>query len=106
MTTVTVILRLAASAVTASSWVPLPSTRTTHSRLCPGSRRSPSPKAAAMTAGMSSVTEAVSHLPFACGSRGFPLPFGLPGCAFLFSLLFCAGVLMMSCGARGTGAAS
>ena len=29
---------------------------------------------AAMTAGMSSVTEAVSHLPCACGSRGFPFP--------------------------------
>ena len=38
-----------------------------------------------MTAGMSSVTEAVSHLPRACGSRGLPFPFvfDLPACAFL-----------------------
>ena len=48
-----------------------------------------------MTAGMSSVTEAVSHLPRACGSRGFPLPLGSLACA-LFFLRFCAGVLMMS----------
>ena len=58
-----------------------------------------------MTAGMSLVTEAVSHLPFACGSRGFPLPSGFAACAFFF-LLFCAGVLMMSYGVRGTGTAS
>ncbi len=43
--------------------------------------------------------------PRACGSRGFPLPFGWPACA-LFFLLFCAGVLMTSPGVRGTGAAS
>ena len=59
-----------------------------------------------MTAGMSSVTEAVSHLPRACGSRGLPFPFGFDAaCAFFFRL-FCAGVLMMSSGVRGTGAAS
>ena len=60
-----------------------------------------------MTAGMSSVTEEVSHLPRACGSRGLPFPFvfGLPACAFFFFLFF-AGVLMMSSGVRGTGAAS
>ena len=57
-----------------------------------------------MTAGMSSVTEAVSHLPGACGSRGFPLPFAF-ACAF-FSRCFCAGVLMTSSGVRGTGTAS
>ena len=74
MQIVTVMPRLAASAVTASIWVLFPSMRTTHSRLWPGSRRSASSNAAAMTAGMSSVTEAVSHLPFACGSRGFSLP--------------------------------
>ncbi len=55
-----------------------------------------------MTAGMSSVTDAVSHLPRACGSRGFPRPLAFPACAFFF----CAGVLMMSSGVRGTGAAS
>ena len=44
-----------------------------------------------MTAGMSSVTEAVSHLPLACGSRGFALPFGFAACAFFFRR-FCAGV--------------
>jgi len=58
-----------------------------------------------MTAGMSSVTEAVSHLPLACGSRRFALPFGAVACAFFFRR-FCAGVPMTSCGARGTGAAS
>ena len=105
MTIVTVMPRLAASAVTASIWVLLPSMRTAHSRLCCGSRRSASSKAAAMTAGMSSVTEAVSHLPRACGSRGFALPFGFAACAFFF-LRFCAGVLMTSSGVRGTGAAS
>ena len=83
MTTVTVMPRLAASAVTASIWVLFPSIRTAHSRWCCGSRRSASSNAAAMTAGMSSVTEAVSHLPRACGSRGFPFPFGLPGLRFL-----------------------
>ena len=101
----TVTPRAAASVVTASIWVLLPSTRTTQSRLRPESRRSASPNAAAMTAGMSSVTEAVSHLPCACGSRGFPFPIGLAACAFFFRR-FCAGVLMMSCGARGTGTAS
>ena len=59
-----------------------------------------------MTAGMSSVTEAVSHLPFACGSRGFPFPFAVPAWAFFFFFLFCAGVLMMSPGVRVTGTAS
>ena len=54
---------------------------------------------------MSSVTNAVSHLPRACGSRGFPRPLAFPACAFFF-LLFCAGVLMISPGVRGTGAAS
>ena len=58
-----------------------------------------------MTAGMSSVTEAVSHLPLACGSRGFPFPVASGACAFFF-LLFCAAVLMMSSGVRGTGTAS
>ncbi len=101
MTTVTVMPRLAASVVTVSICVLFPSTRTTHSRLCCRSRRSASSKAAAMTAGMSSVTEAVSHFPRACGSRGFCLP----ACAWFF-LLFCAGVLMTSPGVRGTGAAS
>ena len=57
-----------------------------------------------MTAGMSLVTEAASHLPLACGSLRFPLPSGLPACAFF--LRFRAGVLMMSSGVRGTGAAS
>ena len=57
-----------------------------------------------MTAGMSSVTDAVSHLPLACGSHGFPLPFALPACAFLF-FRFCDGLLMTSPGARGTGTA-
>jgi hypothetical protein len=52
ITIVTVTPRLAASAVTASIWVLLPSTRTARSRLRPGSRRSASSKAAAMTAGM------------------------------------------------------
>ena len=37
--------------------------------------------------------------------RGFPLPFGVLACAFFFRR-FCAGVLMMSSGVRGTGAAS
>ena len=87
MTIVTVTPRAAASAVTASICVLLPSTRTTHSRLCCGSRRSASSKAAAMTAGISSVTEAVSHLPLACGS----LAFGFAACAF--SRSFCAGEL-------------
>ncbi len=105
MTIVTVTPRAAASAVTASIWVLLPSTSTAHSLLWPGSRRSASSKAAAMTAGMASVTEAVSHLPRACGSRGFPVSLGLLACA-LFFLRFCAGVLMMSPGVRGTGAAS
>ena len=70
-TTVTVMPRLAASVVTVSICVLFLSTRTPHSRLCCRSRRSASSKAAAMTAGMSSVTEAVSHFPRACGSRGF-----------------------------------
>jgi hypothetical protein len=78
MPIVTVTPRRSASAVTASIWVLFPSIRTGHSRPCCGSRRSASSKAAAMTAGMSSVTEAVSHLPRACGPRGFCLPFGLP----------------------------
>ena len=82
MMIVTVMPRLAASAVTASIWVLLPSMRTTQSRLRCGSRRPASSKAAAMTAGMSSVTEAVSHLPLACGSRGFPLPPGFAARAF------------------------
>ena len=109
MTIVTVMPRRPASALTASIWVLLPSMRTARSRLCCGSRRSASSKAAAMTAGMSSVTEAVSHLPRACGSRGLPFPFvfDLLACAFFFFFfLFCAGVLMMSSGVRGTGAAS
>ena len=104
MQTVTMMPRRAASSVTASIWVLLPSMRTTQSRLRPGSRRSASSKAAAMTAGMSSVTEAVSHLPFACGSRGFPFPFAVPAWAFFF--LFCAAVPMMSPGVRVTGTAS
>ena len=58
-----------------------------------------------MTAGMSSVTEAVSHLPRACGSRGFCFPFSFLACVFFFRL-FCAGVLMTSSGVRGAGAAS
>lgn len=66
MTMVTVTPRRAASAVTASIWVLFPSIRTAHSRLWPGSRRSASSNAAEM----SSVTEAASHLPRACGSRG------------------------------------
>ena len=105
MTIVTVTPWAAASAMTASICVLLPSTMTTHSRLCCGSRRSASSKAAAMTAGMSSVTEAVSHLPPACGSRGFCLPFSFAACALL-TRRFCAGVLMTSCGVRGTGTAS
>ena len=76
MMIVTVTPRRAASAVTASIWVLLPWIRTAHSRWRAGSRRSASPKAAAMTAGMSSVTEAVSHLPRACGSLGFCFFFG------------------------------
>ncbi len=101
--------RRAASAATASICVLLPSMRTVHSRLCCGSRRSASSNAEAMTAGMSSVTDAVSHLPRACGSRGFPRPLAFPACAFFFFfflLLYCAGVLMISSGVRGTGAAS
>ena len=90
MLIVTVTPRAAASAVTASIWVLLPSTRTTQSRLQPGSRRSASPNAVLMTAGMSSVTEAVSHLPCACGSRGFPFAIGLAAWAFFFRR-FCAG---------------
>jgi hypothetical protein len=86
-------------------WVLFPSIRTARSRRRPGSRRSASSKAAAMTAGMSSVTEAVSHLFRACGSRGFPSFPRLPACAF-FSFLFCAGELMISSGVRVTGAAS
>ena len=91
--TVTVTLRRAASAVIASIWVRLPSTRASQVRRWPGSRRSASPKAAAMTAGMSSVTEAVSHFPAACGPRMRSLS-ALPGGA------------MMSSGVRGTGTAS
>ena len=56
-----------------------------------------------MTAGMSSVTEAVSHLPPACGSRGFPLPFGR-GLRFLLLLL--RGALMTSSGVARDRAAS
>jgi hypothetical protein len=41
----------------------------------------------------------------ACGSRGFSLVFAFAACAVFF-LLFCAGVLMISSGVRGTGAAS
>jgi hypothetical protein len=44
--------------------------------LVSGSRRSASSNAAAMTAWMSSVTEAVRHLPRASGSRGFWFFFG------------------------------
>lgn len=54
---------------------------------------------------MSSVTDAVSHLFRACGSRGFPLFRGFAACAFFF-LRFCAGVLITSSGLRGTGTAS
>ena len=104
MMIVTLAPRRAASAVTASICVLLPSTRTARFRWCCGSRRSASPKAAAITAGMSLVTEAVSHLPLACGSRRFSFPF--LSCAFFFLLLFCAGVLMTSSGVRGTGTAS
>ena len=46
--------------------------------------------------GMSPVTEAVSHFPFACGSRRFP--FAFLSCAFFF--LFFPGAVMMSSGAR------
>jgi hypothetical protein len=53
---------------------------------------------------MSSVTDAVSHLPRACDSRGFPF-FGAVAWTFLFRRC-CAGVLMTSSGVRGTGAAS
>jgi hypothetical protein len=49
------------------------------------------------------VTEAVSHLLRACGSRGFPFGLGFPARAFFF-LRFCAGVLIMSSGVHGTGA--
>ena len=51
MMIVTVTPRAAASAVTASIWVLLPSMRTTHSRSWPGSRRPASSKAHAITAG-------------------------------------------------------
>ena len=57
----TVTCRRFASAVMASSWVALPSTRATQVRWWPGSRRPASSNPAAMTAVMSSVTEAVSH---------------------------------------------
>jgi hypothetical protein len=58
-----------------------------------------------MTAGMSSVTEAASHLFRACGSRGFGFFVGSAACCFFF-LRVGTGVLMMSSGARGTGTAS
>ena len=87
MMMVTVTPRLAASAVTASICVLLPSIRAAQVRRCRGSRRSASSNAAAMTAGMSSVTEAVSHLPLACGSRGFPFPLAFAARVFFFSLL-------------------
>ncbi len=91
---VTVTPRRAASALIASIWVLLPSTRAIQVRSCSGSRRSASSKASAMTAGMSSVTDAVSH---------FPLAFGLSARAAGLSL---PGGVMMSCGARGTGTQS
>ena len=103
MTTVTVMPRLAASVVTVSICVLFPSTRTTHSRLCCRSRRSASSKAAAMTAGMSSVTEAVSHFPRACGSRGFCLPFGLPGLRLVLPSLLRGGADDVPGGARDRG---
>jgi hypothetical protein len=92
MMMVTVTPRRAASAVTASIWVLLPSARAIHSRLRSGSRRSASSKAAVMTAGMSLVTEAVSHFPLACGSRR-PFPLSVPACFF-----FPGGVMMQGSG--------
>src|ERR1700745_1767710 len=51
------------------------------------------------TAGMSSVTDAVSHLRVACGSRGFPfLPDAVARALFF---RFRAGLLMTSSGVRG-----
>ncbi len=91
---VTVTLRLAASALMASIWALLPSARATQVRLCCGSRRSASSNASPMTAAMSSVTEAVSHLPAAFG----------PGSLFFFLSL--PGAAMTSAGVRGTGVQS
>ena len=48
---------------------------------------------------------AVSHLPLACGSRGFCLPFGLAGLRFLLLALLRRGADDVS-RVRGTGAAS
>ncbi len=90
---VTVMPRRAASAWMASIWVLLPSARASQVRRCGGSRRSASSNAAAMTAGMSPATEAVSHFPAARG----------PG---LRSFFWLPGGVMTSCGVRGAGSAS
>ncbi|HXL88733.1 MAG TPA: hypothetical protein VN969_07050 [Streptosporangiaceae bacterium] len=87
MRTGTVTPRAPASAVTASIWVLFPSSREIQVRSCPGSRRSASSNAAAMTAGMSSVTEAVSHFPCVTGGSARTAP----------------GGAMMSAGVRGRG---
>jgi hypothetical protein len=71
MRIVTAMPRSAACAVTASIWVLFPSSSAIQVRSRPGSRRPASSKAAAMTARMSSVTEAVATFPVpSAGPRG------------------------------------